>query len=85
MRLDLHTRAARAIALIRRGMRTWIMGQITDVHPVILRELHHEIHRRKPASGQLPSNRGVLRASPTRATAAAFCVPLPVARRRRHL
>lgn len=48
------------------------MGQITDVHPVILRELHDEIHRRKPASGQLPSSRGVLRASPTRATASAF-------------
>jgi hypothetical protein len=72
MRLDLHTRAARAIALIRRGMRTSIVGQITEVHPIVLRELYHEIHRRKPPSGQLPSSSVVLRSSLMRASASAF-------------
>lgn len=72
MRLDMHARAAEAIALIRRGMRTSIVGYITGVHPVVLRELHHEIHRSKPASGQLPSSGGVLRSSLMRASASAF-------------
>lgn len=72
MRIDLHARAGLAISLIRRGMRTSIVGQVTGVHPVVLRELHHEIHRRKPASGQLPSSGGVLRSPLIQASASAF-------------
>jgi hypothetical protein len=72
MRIDLHARAGLAISLIRRGMRTSIVGLVTGVHPVVLRELHHEIHRRKPASGQLPSSSGVLRSPLIQASASAF-------------
>jgi hypothetical protein len=61
-----------AIALIRRGMRTSIVGQITGVHPALLRRLHHEIHRRKPASGQLPTSYGALRTPLMQAYASAF-------------
>ena len=80
MRIDLHARAGLAISLIRRGMRTSIVGQVTGVHPVVLRELHHEIHRRKPASGQLPSSSGVLRSPLIQASASAFASLLPSAR-----
>jgi len=72
MRLELHARMDLAIALIRRGMRTSIVGQITDVHPALLRQLHHEIHQRKPASGQLPTSYGVLRSPLLQAGASAF-------------
>lgn len=72
MRLELHARMDLAIALIRRGMRTSIVGQITGVHPALLRQLHHEIHRRKPASGQLPTSYGVLRTPLLQAGASAF-------------
>lgn len=72
VRLQLHARMDLAIALIRRGMRTSIVGQITGVHPALLRQLHHEIHRRKPASGQLPTSYGVLRTPLLQAGASAF-------------
>jgi hypothetical protein len=72
MRLDVHVRTDLAISLIRRGMRTSIVHQITGVQMVLLRQLHHEIHRRKPASGQLPTSYGVLRTPLMQAYASAF-------------
>ncbi|MEA3278587.1 MAG: FlhC family transcriptional regulator [Pseudomonadota bacterium] len=72
MRLDLHARTDLAIALIRRRMRTSIVRKITGIHPVILRELHHEIHGCKPVSGQLPSSNGILHTPLTQASASVF-------------
>ncbi|MBL3526323.1 MAG: flagellar transcriptional regulator FlhC [gamma proteobacterium endosymbiont of Lamellibrachia anaximandri] len=61
-----------AVALIHRGLRLSIVSHITGIHPKILRSLHHEIHGRRPTSGQMPSSSGILSTRLAQATASVF-------------
>ena len=72
MRLRHHARTQLAIALIRRGMRTSLVGRISGLRPAVLRELHHEIHGCKPLPGQLPSTTTLLGTARRQANASLF-------------
>ena len=72
MRLVRHERTARAIALIRRGMRTSIVGHISGLAPAIVRELYEEVHGRRPTAGQLPTSSGILCSPRRQASASLF-------------
>jgi hypothetical protein len=72
VRLERHRRTALAIALLQRRLRTSIVHQLTDIPLSVLRELHHEIHGRKPASGQLPSTGAILRRPTQQMNASVF-------------
>ncbi|UHD16521.1 FlhC family transcriptional regulator [Thiocapsa bogorovii] len=72
MRLQHHARTQLAIALIRRGMRTSLVGRISGLRPAVLRELHHEIHGCKPLPGQLPSTGSLLGTTRRQANASLF-------------
>ncbi len=72
MRLQHHARTQLAITLIRRGMRTSLVGRISGLRPAVLRALHHEIHGCKPLPGQLPSTGSLLISARRQATASVF-------------
>jgi hypothetical protein len=72
MRLQRLARTQQAIELLRRGMRTSLVGHISGLRPPVLRELHHEIHGRKPVAGQLPNTNGILRSARLQASASVF-------------
>ncbi|EGV18474.1 FlhC family transcriptional regulator [Thiocapsa marina] len=72
MRLKHHARTQLAITLIRRGMRTSLVGRISGLRPAMLRELHHEIHGCKPLPGQLPSTGSLLGSARRQANASVF-------------
>jgi len=72
MRLERHERTQRAIALIRRGMRTSIVWQISGLAPVLVRELYEEVHGRRPTAGQLPTSSGILCSPHRQASASLF-------------
>jgi hypothetical protein len=74
MRLERHDRTARAIALIRRGMRTSIVGHISGLPPATVRALYKEVHGRRPTPGQLPTSSGVLCSPRRQASATLFAV-----------
>ena len=72
MRLQHHAKTQLAITLIRRGMRTSLVGRISGLRPAVLRTLHHEIHGCKPLPGQLPSTGSLLGSARRQANASVF-------------
>ncbi|MFB1489731.1 MULTISPECIES: FlhC family transcriptional regulator [unclassified Thiocapsa] len=72
MRLQHHARTQLAITLIRRGMRTSLVGRISGLRPAVLRTLHREIHGCKPLPGQLPSTGSLLGSARRQANASVF-------------
>ena len=63
-----------AVELLQRGMHVSIVSHITRINPKSLRSLVHEIHGKRPASGQITSTSGILRTRAAQATASVFAV-----------
>ena len=72
MKLAVIYRFDTAVDLIQRGLRLSIVSHTTDVPMKTLRSLHHEIHRRSPPAGQLPSLRSMLTTRCAQAIASVF-------------
>lgn len=72
MKLAVIYRFDTAVDLIQRGLRLSIVSHTTDIPMKTLRSLHHEIHRRSPPAGQLPSLRSMLTTRCAQAIASVF-------------
>lgn len=72
MKLQQFARTEQAIDLLKRGLRTSLVQQISGLSAPIVRALHHEIHGSKPKPGQRPTMSGLLRSTKRQASASLF-------------